>query len=536
MSKAWVLIIAIAVLSLGCVGVAAAFLRSGGGGNLIYAMDDPYIHMAMAKNLAASGVYGVTSHGFTSSSSSPLWTLLLAGACWLLAPREILPLVMNFLAAAGLLWVVYAIVRDRFASKLGALAVLLAVVFLCLMIPMIFTGMEHVLHGSLLLLLVWRCGEWLEGGRKGLGPGCIVLAILVTAARYESVFAIVALALVFAMHRRCLAAAILLAAGAVSPVLYGLISMSNGCCFLPNSLILKGHSPSSSALADLAEFLYQGLGRLDRSPQLFMLLVACCGMLLLRLRRGPLAPMQRLFAATFLMTAAMHLQLAETGLFYRYQTYLMTLGLVAFVVVGTEDLRCAWAWIKGLRATGKLVLVVLIAAVAGPLCIVSLRETASLPTAMTNIYQQQYQMARFIESSYSRQPIAAHDIGAVCYKANPDLLDLYGLGSMEVARAKMDRRFDTGCIRRLAAAKGVQMIVVYDVWFDHEKSLPPEWMCVARWRIPNNVVCTSDTVSFYAPTPDAAQRLLQNLQAFAPCLPAGVQTVYLTSGRPGSSH
>src|SRR6266851_2122500 len=43
--------------------------------HLVYPLDDAYIHMAIAKNLAQHGVWGVTSHEFTSCSSSPLWII-----------------------------------------------------------------------------------------------------------------------------------------------------------------------------------------------------------------------------------------------------------------------------------------------------------------------------------------------------------------------------------------------------------------------------------------------------------------------------
>src|SRR5207245_7354192 len=96
------LAVALAVLAA-ALGVVVAWSLRHSGGQIVYALDDAYIHMAMARNLAEHGVFGVTRYGFTSSSSSPLWTLLLAGLFALLGPRDWLPLALNVLCAASLL-------------------------------------------------------------------------------------------------------------------------------------------------------------------------------------------------------------------------------------------------------------------------------------------------------------------------------------------------------------------------------------------------------------------------------------------------
>jgi len=56
--------------------------------HLVYALDDAYIHMAIAKNLTLHGVFGVTRYHFSSSTSSPLWTLLLAACFKVLGVRD----------------------------------------------------------------------------------------------------------------------------------------------------------------------------------------------------------------------------------------------------------------------------------------------------------------------------------------------------------------------------------------------------------------------------------------------------------------
>ena len=65
------------------------------GGVFAYALDDAYIHMAMAQNFAEHGVWGPTRYEFVSASSSPLWTATLAGLFAATGVHELWPLLLN---------------------------------------------------------------------------------------------------------------------------------------------------------------------------------------------------------------------------------------------------------------------------------------------------------------------------------------------------------------------------------------------------------------------------------------------------------
>src|SRR5258708_15070266 len=64
-------------------------------GHLVYNVDDAYIHMAMAKNFSLHSVWGVTRYGFSSSTSSPLCTLILDGLYLVFVVHNSIPLLMN---------------------------------------------------------------------------------------------------------------------------------------------------------------------------------------------------------------------------------------------------------------------------------------------------------------------------------------------------------------------------------------------------------------------------------------------------------
>src|SRR3990172_7216000 len=79
-------------------------------GHFVYALDDPYIHMAIARNFARHGVWGVTRYEFSSSTSSLIWTLLLAAA-YFFTSSEYVPLIFNIACAIVLLAVAYSLLE-----------------------------------------------------------------------------------------------------------------------------------------------------------------------------------------------------------------------------------------------------------------------------------------------------------------------------------------------------------------------------------------------------------------------------------------
>src|SRR5690348_5328490 len=59
----------------------------------IYPVDDTFIHMQLAKNLAHYGNWGINPHEFSAASSSVLYTLILALLTILFSANMVLPLV-----------------------------------------------------------------------------------------------------------------------------------------------------------------------------------------------------------------------------------------------------------------------------------------------------------------------------------------------------------------------------------------------------------------------------------------------------------
>jgi hypothetical protein len=116
--------------------------------------------------------------------------------------------------------------------------------------------------------------------------------------------------------------------------------------------------------------------------------------------------------------------------------------------------------------------------------------------------------------------VMANDIGAVSYLADVRLVDLYGLATQETARARRAGRMDRDLLARLAAETSPAAIVVYRSWFTD--AIPPEWVEVGTWKVPEKIVVADRTVSFFAPDTSGAARLARALAAFQPRLPPSV--------------
>ena len=73
------------------LGVVLALSLRQSDGHLVYVLDDPAIHQSVASNLLHHGTWGVVPGHFESASSSPLWTIVLAGYLILPGPGVVGP-------------------------------------------------------------------------------------------------------------------------------------------------------------------------------------------------------------------------------------------------------------------------------------------------------------------------------------------------------------------------------------------------------------------------------------------------------------
>ncbi len=483
----------------------------------------------MARTFSQHGVWGISPDGFASTSSSPLWTLVLSLAFLVFGPAAAAPLVLNIVFAAGLLALVYFLARRARVPDVGIFIALLAVILFTPLLPLVFCGIEHVLHAGLTILFASATASALAAGPlpASVRNRVLLLAPLIVMARFESLFLIGIAALLFFIRKRAALGAGTLALGILPLAVYGYISIANGWFFLPNSVLLKGRLPETLTPAGVAGLLGDGAAAAWKNPHILVLFAAVLAVLIVRGAKGsPISEHQELFfdppavfGVLFLAATAAHLVFAQLGWFYRYEAYLLALGTTA-LLLGGRDLAPAFSRSASpavrFPALLALIIVVFVLGLRGG------RASLEVPRATRNIYEQQVQVATFIKKHYDRTAVALNDIGAVNWIADIHSLDLWGLADRDVARARLAGTYGPETMARLAERAGVRIAVVYDEWFDRFGGLPASWVKVGRWTIDDNIVCGGPSVAFYAVRPGEARNLAEVLTSFQKELPSRV--------------
>lgn len=488
--------------------------------HFIYALDDTYIGMAMAKNLALHGVWGVSPYGFSSSDSSLLFPLLMAAGFKVAGVRIGVPLVLSWLAGLAAIFAAGRIVA-RYLEPKGQM---LALILLVLCTPLFVAGtigMEHSLHVLLTLVFLaffLREDEAESGGRLG---AIAAISALMVATRYEGLFFVAAGVCVLAWQRRWKAAAAILAGAAIPVAAYAAFSMAHGGYWLPNSVALKGasgdHPGVAQAAANLAARVQENF---SEAPQVFVVLAAVAAAALALLRKE-----RRVAQALLVVLGAgcLHLVLSGVGMYYRYDAYLFGASVVA--------LACAFPAMR--RSAGKAAFAaayLLELGSVGVLLIVCVAQIHMLPLIARNIYLRQWQMGRFVAEYYPDATVAANDIGAVNYLSHMHCYDLVGLANQEIFAARRSGGYTTQFLRDDAAAQHVDIAIAYDRWFGDPPGvpvggppLPASWIRVAHWQIDDASIVGDSTVSFYAVDPAQAAPLRADLEQFAGTLPRPVR-------------
>ena len=511
-------------------------------GQFSYALDDAYIHMGIAKNLASHGVWGIGQQ-FASASSSILWPIVLALCFAVFGQIVWLPYALNL---AGVLYLAWWM--QHWTSRLRrngrppqAWLSGIATVLVCgaAAVPTLaLTGLEHVWHLVSLVSAVHVIAHSLaqESGDQAAVRRAIFAAPWLTLMRYETLALIpvfVALALLRRRFRLALGIAL---AGCAPVVLFGLWSTSQGGHFFPNSLILKAALPTASLgfVENLSATIIRATTAIRHQPGILWMFHATWILCLYDVVRSKtLFRRETLIGLAFLAATIAHAGFGSFGWLFRYEGYLYGFGMYTLIHFAYARWSQPYPEVAAsVRVPWRIVTIGISVAVS----LMALRltyksgqrtyyATTTAFQATKNIYEQQVQFGKFLAKYYQHDSVLLNDIGTTAFYADGKIIDLVGLASLEVIELKRSGQFDQASFERLAQEGNAKLAIVYDEWFAFAGGLPPNWQRVEQWEITGNVICGSSRVSFYGLNPQAATELARNLSDFADELPPDVTRI-----------
>jgi hypothetical protein len=511
-------------------------------GRLVYVLDDPAIHLSVAENLVHHATWGVEAGHFQSASSSPLWTVLLAGYLLVSPLSDALgPLLLNAAAAVAVIAVLgrnQTVLRPSLRRPVDALAVA-ALVTVPLFLPALtMVGMEHVLHMALVLGAVVLFHRRERGDPWGPAWLPYVVLALATLARLETAF--VAAGIGVALIARCLPAsepgepsehnghsesgehaaplgrqlrktALVGLSAALPLAVIAAFTRLMGQGMLPNSVLAKARTDPQNLGHSLLRATFE---RFTTDPVLATLAAVAVGALIVAWRRER----RYVFPATvFVVALGLHAVFARMGWYERYQAYLILLGVYAGLQLAADAVPVAQR-----RVRPALVPVLVLASLLFASDKVGL--LTGVPEAVADTYEQRYQAGRFFDRYYDGEPVATGELGYVSLMHDGPITDMFGLGDYEVLRAwrANGERPPASYWEDLIRDRGVRVVAVYPstLYMD----TPSSWVLVGSWVLPHGVVTAFEpTFQFWATTPDEVVPLQRRLREFEAELPPTVE-------------
>jgi len=483
-------------------------------GRYIYPLDDAYIHLSMAKNFANFGVWGITQYEFSSTTSSPFFTFLLAILIKVFGNWEYIPLAANSIAGICLVWISHNYLKQF--STITYAVFLSAIVLLMPLHLMIMMGMEHVFHTLVMVLTLLSFQKYLVNDTPRNFSNLALLSILATGFRYESLFFIFFICVYLFFIRKDYVKSIALGLFAITPVvIYGWISVQHGSFFLPNSLILKGNTNDG-----IIGFLIRVAGNAYRGISVLILILILVVQIFIKSKTQKKLTDKISKNAILIVVFCgfvVHLLFANFGWLIRYEAYLVILILVA--IVPFADILFQKKAGNAILKTGMVILL---------LITFYLRFIPMLkfqPMASKNIFDQQIQLADFLHKYHRNSKVIANDIGAITYFNNIHLLDTYGLGSIEVAKLRKedhgkftDNKKLQNYIYNTAKLQDFEIALVFEEWV----KMPDYFTKIGTLTIPDLYMAGGTTVSFYAVKRENADKIRNQLAEFSKQTPKDV--------------
>jgi len=518
-----------AVTAVILLGLFLSILRLNDGA-FIYTMDDPYIALALSDQIRL-GNYGMNAGLHAAPASSILFPFLLAPASG--TPlHPYLPLILSWMAlftTLFIMWRLFAHLRlaeDTFGIVAQAIALVLLAICLNL-IGVAFSGLEHSLHIAAVAACIYGLALFLDEDKMPAWlPAVIVINPLL---RYEGLALSLGALLVIALrgHWRTAAgtfALIVLLLGGFSVFLVRLRLPP-----LPSSILSKS-DVVAGGIGGVGMGLFQSIGqnvvRMAFQPAGFVLLLIGVAAAMRCFEELPARPWRwtspSLIALLLVCLIGAHAAAGQFGWLDRYEDYALLGTALTGVCLMREAIRNVL-----LKRNRRLIFSCITFVAISLICSRYVRSTWLVPFYANNIYEQQFQMHRFVNDFY-HAPVAVNDLGLVSYHNPNFVLDMGGLASEE-ARILRSSGAGADAYRAFVDRNGVHLVIIYDEWF--EDQIPASWVKVASMDLSRERVSSAESeVQFYATDAPTVSKVRPELQSFSGGLPPGVRlTIYSTA-------
>jgi len=440
------------------------------------------------------------------------------------------PLVLNIIFGGLAIFVFARFVGTETKSVAYLTVSAVAVALLTPLLPLVVGGMEHSLQVLVVLLFVHLAGRSLEdesGGWGGAFGLLLLVAPIVASVRYECALLGMVVCIAFLLRGRVVQAFFLGGVVLLPVIVFGFYSVAQGWHFFPNSVLLKGGVVGN----DGGDGLSQWVGKssyaklLDNLHLLFLIFLA---LVLYLVRSGEAERKWRasqISLVVFVATSILHMQFAAAGWFYRYEAYLIALGLAACAGASAELIGRGRA---ALREDSSTLASTLAAATLLIFLTIPLVQRASLAhrvarMAMNDRYLEHVYPARFVEANYAGATMMANDIGAFNYLTSTRVLDVYGLGNLEPLEFReSEGGYTADRLKAWAEAEGVKIAVIQLGWDYIAERIPESWVKVGEWEVPRNVIFGDKKIGWFATSEAEVERLGVALMEFQDVLPSVV--------------
>jgi arabinofuranosyltransferase len=448
-------------------------------------LDDAWIHLRLATNLATGGGFALNPGEPVAASTAPLWTLLLAAA---LAAG--LPGLGAAKLLGGLGYLAAALAARRLGARLGlapplALAAGLATVGFGRLAWGALSGMEVPLAAALVTAAAWAA----VAGRHGLAAIGFGLATL---ARPEAgllipLHALGARSVPAGLGRVALGLLVLAPAVAFNWATVGRLVPATAAAKVEGGLLgrLEGTAePASAAAVRVAGYLGEWAGQLVADHPALPALAVVGALVLRRRGLGALGAVLVLHPVATALLAPYRGPAFQTG---RYSSHLLPL-LAVLALAGLAPLLGVLAARPAWRRT--------------VLALLALGLVAGLPGAATryawgvqNIDAMQVRLGGWV--AHTTPPaalIGANDIGALSYFGQRRVLDLMGLATPEILPHR--RQGEAGVLRFLET-RCPDYLVIFPAWFPALAARADLLQPLVRIRLPHNEVAGADEMVGY---------------------------------------